>query len=397
MNRTLSKAAGWLTVALGISGLVQAADAERWTAELELGDAPLILIIELPADGTDDVEPEAVLTNELTSGSQPVAVDSWQVTGTEVTFRLTGLGRPYAFNGVLADGMIVGTLERRPHPVPATDLYLLPVESGWRFGPPVRVTDREGYDNQPYFLPDGRTVLYTSMRDGQTDIYRYDVVSGTTTRLTATEDSEYSPTPLPDGSGFSCIRQTTEGKQYLWAYDAEGTPREQLFDRIEPVGYHAWLDDGTLALFVLGEPMTLQVADLVTGEATLRDERIGRALHRSPGSSDVTYVRKDGDLWTIRRLPPAGSESEILIEALPGREDFVWTPDGRLLMGSGSELYLAEPGGKWKRIAALADQGIGGITRLALSPDGRRLVVVGERPDMSPLPERIDLTLRREE
>src|SRR5258708_16942898 len=43
-------------------------------------------------------------------------------------------------------------------------------------GVPVNVTARPGYDNQPFFLPNGRAFLYTSIReDSQADIYRYDI------------------------------------------------------------------------------------------------------------------------------------------------------------------------------------------------------------------------------
>lgn len=62
---------------------------------------------------------------------------------------------------------------------PATDIYLadLRVARGRvTVDAPVNVTARPGYDNQPFFLPDGRAFLYTSVReDSQADIYRYDI------------------------------------------------------------------------------------------------------------------------------------------------------------------------------------------------------------------------------
>ena len=82
---------------------------------------------------------------------------------------------------------------------PATDIYLIALT--WRDGrvrlgdgPAANITNWTGYDNQPFFLPDGRSLLYTSIReDGQADIYRYDLGSGLSVRLTATPESEYSP------------------------------------------------------------------------------------------------------------------------------------------------------------------------------------------------------------
>ncbi len=32
-------------------------------------------------------------------------------------------------------------------------------------GQPVNLTDRNGYDNQPFFSPDGRSFFYTSYRE----------------------------------------------------------------------------------------------------------------------------------------------------------------------------------------------------------------------------------------
>src|SRR3954452_5210218 len=51
---------------------------------------------------------------------------------------------------------------------PATDIYLAElrdVHGRVSVGAPVNVTARPGYDNQPFFLADGRRFLYTSIRE----------------------------------------------------------------------------------------------------------------------------------------------------------------------------------------------------------------------------------------
>src|SRR5690349_17822283 len=81
---------------------------------------------------------------------------------------------------------------------PSTDIYLAPLRQQggrWLVGAPVNITNRPGYDNQPSFTPDSRSVLFTSVRgDGQADIYRYDRRTRSTSRLTNTPESEYSAT-----------------------------------------------------------------------------------------------------------------------------------------------------------------------------------------------------------
>jgi hypothetical protein len=62
------------------------------------------------------------------------------------------------------------------------------------------------------------------------------------------------------------------------------------YDNVKPVGYHAWADDHTLALFVLGQPATLQIADTRTGTARVIARDIGRSIQRIPGSTPVSSI-----------------------------------------------------------------------------------------------------------
>lgn len=57
-----------------------------------------------------------------------------------------------------------------------TDIYLTSFEiknNKYTFSDPINFTNREGYDNQPSFTPDGKEILYVSQRNDQTDIYKY--------------------------------------------------------------------------------------------------------------------------------------------------------------------------------------------------------------------------------
>jgi hypothetical protein len=44
---------------------------------------------------------------------------------------------------------------------------------------------------------------------------------------------------------------------------------------IKPVGYHAWIDTDQLAIFVLGQPATLQHARVSSGKAVSEVRKIG--------------------------------------------------------------------------------------------------------------------------
>src|SRR5258706_14141105 len=136
---------------------------------------------------------------------------------------------------------------------PDTEIFLASFAAGANpVGRPANITNNQGYDNQPSFTPDGAGILFTSIRGGgtQTDIYRYDIASGSTAQVTRTAESEYSPTVTPDGGHISVIRVEADGTQRLWRFTLEGGAPELVLPCIKPVGYHAWADSHTLALFV---------------------------------------------------------------------------------------------------------------------------------------------------
>jgi len=243
------------------------------------------------------------------------------------------------------------------------------------------ITHSPGYDNQPSFTPDGTAVLFTSNRGGsQTDIYRYEIASGATTRVTSTPESEYSPTVTPDGAHISVIRVEADGTQRLWRFTLDGRQPELVLERVKPVGYHAWIDDHTLALFVLGPPATLQLADTRSGNAEVVARGINRSLQTIPRAGTVSYVEKDEDgSLAIRELDPKTKSTTTLVAAVSGAKeaDLAWTPDGVLLMAEKDVLYKwTRTAASWTRVADLAALGMHGVTRIAVSPKGDRLAVV---------------------
>jgi hypothetical protein len=268
----------------------------------------------------------------------------------------------------------------------ATDLFLLEIrEADGRIQVERvrRLTDRDGYDNQPHFLP-GRALLYTSIdATGQADIHRIDLASGRTTNLTRTSpESEYSATPMPGGERFSVVRVEADSTQRLWSFGMEGGDARLVIEDVAPVGYHAWIDADWLALFVLGSPSTLRVAGLRSGEVRVVAQNIGRALHRIPGRQAVSVVRREGQGpgW-IEAFDPATGAFERLAPEVDGNEYHAWTPSGILVSARGSVLlqWDARAGGEWIEIADLSASGLRGLSRIAASPDGRSLAVVASR------------------
>jgi hypothetical protein len=191
---------------------------------------------------------------------------------------------------------------------------------------------------------------------------------------------------MPSGDRFSVIRVEADSAQRLWSFDLDGRNPRLVLPDIAPVGYHTWIDHGHLALFVLGTPATLQLAEGVGSSDRLESggkvvaENIGRSLHTIPGTRRVSFVqwRESGEGW-ITELDPDSGNTRPLAPLLEGNEFYAWTASGVLLMGRGSRVYRWVPGESesWKELADLAPVGITDISRISISPEGGLLAVVG--------------------
>src|SRR6185436_17379470 len=81
-----------------------------------------------------------------------------------------------------------------PAPPPSTDIYLLPLRgavASLKSAKPSPISIAPGYDNQPNFSADGKTILFAANHDGkQTDVYAFDRAGGKVTQLTQTPENE---------------------------------------------------------------------------------------------------------------------------------------------------------------------------------------------------------------
>jgi hypothetical protein len=278
---------------------------------------------------------------------------------------------------------------------PATDVYLAPLTSDGKtlkVGKPENISNSPGYDTQPFFSPDERSLYFTSARGNvvskcgspQSDVYRFDLGSRAIAQVTETAECEYSPTVTPDGRHVSVIQVEPDGTQRLWKFTLEGKSPTVVLDAVKPVGYHAWLSETMLALFVLGQPATLQVADTTTGKAVVVATDIGQSIVRIPGGG-ASFVQQAGEgdarTLTISQVTLANGKPvvEPLVPAVSGARQVhvAWTPDRTLLMAHGGALHAWRgEGDAWQTVADLSALGLRNVTRLAVSPKGDRIAFV---------------------
>jgi hypothetical protein len=268
---------------------------------------------------------------------------------------------------------------------PDTDIYLADLRITAKvieIGAPRNLTDRVGYDNQPWFLRDGSGLLYNADMGGQTDIFRYDYASGTSTRLTDTPENEFSPSMSADGGEILVVRWAADMSDgHLWRYSPEGWPLGAHPADVPRVGYYGMANDSIVVAFVNDSVRSLVVANARTGEL----QRLGGGLggsppQRIPGQDAVSIVQPDsaGTMW-IRRLDLTTHNITNIAPVVEGSLSYVWTADGVLLMPGGEAIHALNPAvdKEWREVARF--EGIGTISRIALNAAEDRVALVVEQ------------------
>jgi len=247
----------------------------------------------------------------------------------------------------------------------------------WHVGKLQPVAHNKGYENQPSFSLDNSSIYYTAMdSEDKTDIWKYDLSSKKTSVLANSIESEFSPTEFLNET-FSTVRIEQDDSQRLWRLKDGGF--SVIYPEIKGVGYHAWLDEKTTALYILGEPNTLVLARLKTHGTREIASDTGRCIQRVPGMSDVSFVQKTAQNPPhIMQYNLNTRQTQPLIALLSGSEDFTWHPNGTLFQSDGNELFSYRPGTDktWVAVKGSKDWNLKGMSRLAISHDGIYLAIV---------------------
>jgi hypothetical protein len=281
---------------------------------------------------------------------------------------------------------LIGCAAVRREPLPNTHIWIAKFnERSLEVSDVRQITLGKGYNNQPCFSNDSKYLLYASDQDGNgsPDVMRHDLSTGSTTRITSTTASEFSPTPTSDGrfTAIHVAKPNAEGEEYtesqeLWEYDSVGKGLGRIIPATR-VGYHAWLDQNHVAVFIVGNedakaPHKLVVYNTVDSTKLDVAANIGRCIKRAPNGM-LTYVDKS-DTTAYKIIATAGdSQSSDTLVTLPkGTEDFCWMYEGTIFTFANGTLYGCTTYNQprtWKAFVSPYVDGV--ISRLVMSPDSK--------------------------
>lgn len=272
--------------------------------------------------------------------------------------------------------------------LPRTDIYLFDLESGPEgmelLRPRALTADwGAGYHNHPWFAGEHHLLVSSDARhSGKPDIWELDLQRGTRRRISSGPKAWFSPRYRPGSDRVTAISLAPEGPQYMENFTPGTGFRCEVLVPDEPrAGYYAWKDSFQVAVFVVGEPHELWLADLRTSVR----QRI--ALH--PGRQLVFddrgilhYVQKVApEAWYLKTWDPVSRQESMITRMVEGSEDFCLLPDGTYLMTSGSKIWKFNPRHdlRWQPLADLSVYGLHHLTRISQF-EGRRLALVNQWP-----------------
>jgi hypothetical protein len=232
-----------------------------------------------------------------------------------------------------------------------------------------------GYNNQPKFFSYDEIYMTTAIdTQKSTDIYHLNIKYNQRYRVTNTEKiSEFSPAPVPSGKSFTCVRIESDGvDQSLWKYPVDRSDAgSRLLPSLKNIGYYVWLNKDSVALFLVGSPHKLVLANVLTEKVETLTENIGRCL-KTDNNGHLLFVHKiTNEDWLLKSYHIQDKVMNTICRMPSGREDFDIMVNGTLVVGDGPYLKTFLPGKDqdWITIADLSLKGINNINRLSVVRD----------------------------
>lgn len=272
--------------------------------------------------------------------------------------------------------------------IPTTNLYMFQLatkDGNLVFTKPTFLSafNPGGYSNQPYFFSENSIYSTVQTKNGnQTEIYSLNPDKQEITRITETKESEYSPTIMLDNQHFSVVRVDADDSsiQRLWKYPLNRkNSGSVILLELTTVGYHFWINENELLLFLVGDPTTLVIADVTTGEQKYVAQNPGRCFKRLKNGNVAVVHKSSEDTWFLKELDIQTGTLRTIVQTLNGSEDFEILSDGSFIMARGSKIYRYKEGSStnWQLLTDVNAYGVQSVSRMALSQGGK-FVIVGK-------------------
>ena len=290
-------------------------------------------------------------------------------------------------------GQIVFTSRRDGN----SEIYVMDTDGGNQ----ENLTNHPAYDAQPDWSPDGRKIAFVSGRDGSpSQIHVMDADGKNVIKLTIGWGGKSDPDWSPDGRKIAFTVDNLFPKEdHIAVMDADGKNRKKLEDQAM---YPSWSPDGGEIAFVSWRDGANEI--YVTGVGGLRRKRVTQDLvdkwspSFSPDGRRIAYAAAHEEFIHIHVI---GADSRNRVRLTHNEEGHwapAWSPDGRIIAydvwdGFGADLHgsihLMTADGKYLRQLS-DDRGARDFEPdisplgLAVSPAANKITIWGRLKKLAP-------------
>ncbi|RMG79703.1 MAG: hypothetical protein D6712_19270, partial [Chloroflexi bacterium] len=202
--------------------------------------------------------------------------------------------------------------------------------------PPLRLTNDPADDRDPAWSPDGTRLAFASHRDGNWDIYIYNVITNETQRMTFDISFQARPAWSPDSGEWLVYESYQNGNLDIWVLPVDGSqPPQALTTHPAPDFSPAWSPLGREIAFVSWRDgnQDIYIFSLDTGEVfnlTNTPERFEDYPSWSPDGQFIAYSALDNGVEKVFVKPahnPGATPTVLGAGHTPS-----WSPDGLSLV-----------------------------------------------------------------
>ncbi|GAA2046192.1 amidohydrolase family protein [Nocardiopsis rhodophaea] len=221
---------------------------------------------------------------------------------------------------------------------------------------PRAVVDDGSFSSDPDWHPDGRSLVYSSDREGTPALWRHNLDDGTDERLTRLDGAQLTPRWAPDGERIAY--QDEDGA--TWVLDLSDGSARQVLPKLFMPGRPTWSADGTTLALAAVRPRSdrfregtsqILTVDLETGSTRYTESAPFRSLSTrgddgpvwSPDGTRMAFVM-ESVLWVVDVAADGTFRSEARQLTSEVTDAPSWSGDSRTL------IYLNN--GRLRRIPA---------------------------------------------
>ena len=191
----------------------------------------------------------------------------------------------------------------------------------------------------PTWSRDGSKIAFSSLQNGNTDIYVMDADGTNITRITNLSDSDHHPDWSPDGTKIA-FASNRDGDWDIFVMDTDGTNITRLTDSTAYDIRPAWSPDGTRIAFASDRGGDLDIFVMDTDGSNITKLTDGAANDNSPAwSPDGTKIAFESDRngsGDIFVMDPDGTNVAMVTNSIDDESHPAWAPDGGNIVLSSS-------------------------------------------------------------